>query len=143
MCSGLRILIAASRPSFTWRPSQTRPIAPSPRHFSRLYEPSTSPCCSFTEADGSRPPQGSRSTRVPAHLDAAQQAREVAARLRAEHPTARYELDWKTPEQLLVATMLAAGSKDSAVNEVTRVLFGRWPDLFALAKAEAGELAGV
>ena len=47
---------------------------------------------------------------------------------------ARYELDWKTPEQLLVAAVLADGSRDAAVTDVTKVLFARWPDTSALAK---------
>lgn len=68
---------------------------------------------------------------------------EMARRLRAQHPSARYELDWKTPGQLLVATVLAAGSKDAAVNEVTPALFSRWPDLRSLAKAAPHELAAV
>jgi endonuclease III len=42
-----------------------------------------------------------------------------------QHPQARYELDWKTPEQLLVAAVLADGSRDAAVNDVTKVLFAR------------------
>jgi uracil-DNA glycosylase len=67
----------------------------------------------------------------------------MAARLREKHPDARYELDWQTPEQLLVATMLAAGSKDTAVNGVTKTLFARWPDLHTLAAAEPSDLQQV
>jgi endonuclease-3 len=44
-----------------------------------------------------------------------------------QHPQARYELDWKTPEQLLVAAVLADGSRDAAVNDVTKVLFEDGP----------------
>jgi len=51
-----------------------------------------------------------------------------------QHPQARYELDWKTPEQLLVAAVLADGSRDAAVTDMTKVLFARWPDTSALAK---------
>lgn len=68
---------------------------------------------------------------------------EMAKRLRAQYPAARYELDWKTPEQLLVATILAAGSKDAAVNQVTPVLFSRWTELRSLAKAAPNELEAV
>jgi endonuclease III len=61
-------------------------------------------------------------------MDAATIARETASRLRVQHPQARYKLDWKTPEQLLVAAVLAGGSRDAAINDVTKVLFARWPD---------------
>lgn len=76
-------------------------------------------------------------------MDAATIARETAIRLRVQHPQARYELDWKTPEQLLVAAVLAGGSRDAAVNDVTKVLFARWPDTRALAKADVAQLTQV
>ncbi|HEY6686443.1 MAG TPA: hypothetical protein VI094_09580 [Propionibacteriaceae bacterium] len=60
-----------------------------------------------------------------------------------QHPQARYELDWKTPEQLLVAAVLAGGSRDAAVNDVTKVLFARWPGTRALAKADVAQLTQV
>jgi hypothetical protein len=60
-----------------------------------------------------------------------------------QHPPARYELDWKTPEQLLVAAVLADGSRDAAVTDVTKVLFARWPDTRALAKADIAQLTQV
>jgi endonuclease III len=60
-----------------------------------------------------------------------------------QHPQARYELDWKTPEQLLVAAVLADGSRDAAVNDVTKVLFARWPDTRALVKADVAQLTQV
>ena len=40
-------------------------------------------------------------------------------RLRVAHPGARYELDWTTPLELLVATILAAQCTDERVNRVT------------------------
>jgi endonuclease III len=76
-------------------------------------------------------------------MDAATIARETAIRLRVQHPQARYELDWKTPEQLLVAAVLAGGSRDAAVNDVTNVLFARWPAIRALAKADVAQLTQV
>lgn len=61
---------------------------------------------------------------------------EVESRLRQLHPAAKYELDYETPFQLLVATILAARCTDERVNRVTRVLFVRYPDPQALADAE-------
>jgi endonuclease-3 len=68
---------------------------------------------------------------------------EIESRLRQLHPEARYELDFDTPFQLLVATILAARCTDLRVNRVTKVLFGRWPDPVALADAELEEVEGV
>lgn len=62
---------------------------------------------------------------------------EVENRLRQLHPDAKYELDFDTPFQLLVATILAARCTDERVNRVTKVLFARYPDPAALADAEA------
>src|SRR4051794_5738133 len=44
-------------------------------------------------------------------------------RLKRKYPDARYELDWATPLDLLVATILAAQCTDERVNRVTRDLF--------------------
>ncbi len=60
--------------------------------------------------------------------------------LREMHPEARYELDWSTPVQMLVATILAAQCTDERVNAVTRTLFVRYPDAAAFAEADRGEL---
>lgn len=68
---------------------------------------------------------------------------EVESRLRQLHPQAKYELDFETPFQLLVATILAARCTDERVNRVTRVLFARYPDPQALADAEIEEVEEV
>jgi endonuclease III len=61
-------------------------------------------------------------------------------RLRAEHPDARYELNWENPLQLLVATILAAQCPDARVNQVTPALFAKYPDAQAFADADLAEL---
>jgi endonuclease III len=68
---------------------------------------------------------------------------EVENRLRRLHPQARYELDWQTPFQLLVATILAARCTDERVNRVTPVLFAKYPDPEALADADLDALEEV
>lgn len=65
---------------------------------------------------------------------------EVENRLRRLHPAAKYELDFETPFQLLVATILAARCTDERVNRVTKVLFARYPDPQALADAEVEDV---
>lgn len=64
----------------------------------------------------------------------------ILARLHELHPDARYELDWETPEQLLVATILAAQCTDERVNRVTKTLFVTYPDAAAFAAADREEL---
>jgi endonuclease-3 len=68
------------------------------------------------------------------------QAREIRRRLLAAYPDARCELDFTTPLQLVVATVLSAQCTDKRVNMVTPVLFARYPDAFALARADLSDL---
>jgi endonuclease III len=60
--------------------------------------------------------------------------------LDAQHPDADTELHYKTPFQLLVATILSAQSTDARVNMVTPALFKRYKDARALARATPAEL---
>jgi endonuclease-3 len=65
------------------------------------------------------------------------------ARLCAQHPDAHCELDHANPFELLVATVLSAQATDVGVNKVTPVLFRRWPDAKALARAKPAEVEKV
>jgi endonuclease-3 len=69
-----------------------------------------------------------------------QRALEVLARLKALYPEAPCTLDYETPVQLMVATILAAQCTDERVNTVTPALFRRFPDAAALAGADVSEL---
>ncbi len=60
----------------------------------------------------------------------------IRKRLKRVMPVARVELDFETPWQLLVATILAAQSTDVTINRVTPKLFERYPTPAALAEAE-------
>lgn len=62
-------------------------------------------------------------------------AARVADQLAAAYPDARCELDFTTPFELLVATVLSAQSTDVRVNAVTPKLFDEFPDAEALAVA--------
>ncbi|AGP32589.1 endonuclease III [Sorangium cellulosum] len=55
--------------------------------------------------------------------------------LREAYPDARYELDWETPLDLLVATILAAQCTDERVNRVTATLFKKYTTAQAYADA--------
>ena len=66
--------------------------------------------------------------------------REIFDLLDTQHPGADTELHYKTPFQLLVATILSAQSTDARVNIVTPALFKRYKDPRALAAATPAEL---
>jgi endonuclease III len=71
---------------------------------------------------------------------AAGRARETNARLTAEYPDARCELDFANPFQLLAATILSAQCTDVRVNLVTPALFARFPGPHELAHADPLEV---
>lgn len=64
----------------------------------------------------------------------------LVARLRTKYPNARYELDWTTPLELLVATILAAQCTDERVNRVTKSLFQKYRSASDYAGANREEL---
>ena len=66
----------------------------------------------------------------------AKRALSVFDRLDVMHPGATTELHYRTPFELLVATILSAQCTDARVNEVTPGLFKRYPDARALAMPE-------
>lgn len=73
-------------------------------------------------------------------MDRRERAAEIAGCLDAFYPDARCELDFKTPWQLLVATVLSAQCTDVRVNLVTPEVFRRWPTPEAMAQADLGEI---
>lgn len=70
-------------------------------------------------------------------------ARRVHRTLLERYPYAHCELDFTTPLQLLVATVLSAQTTDVTVNTVTPALFARWPTAEALAGADRDEMESV
>ena len=56
------------------------------------------------------------------------------------YPDAHCELDFTTPLELIVATVLSAQSTDRRVNSVTPVLFARYPDAAAYAGADPADV---
>jgi endonuclease III len=69
-----------------------------------------------------------------------QRALEILIRLKRLYPDAVCSLDYETPVQLLVATILSAQCTDQRVNMVTPELFRRFPDAAALAGADLSEI---
>jgi endonuclease-3 len=68
------------------------------------------------------------------------ETRRIMERLFGQHPNAFTELDFRTPFELLVATILSAQSTDRGVNQVTPGLFEKYPTPAALAAADVPEL---
>ena len=73
-------------------------------------------------------------------LSRKRRARRIHRLLAQRYPEAHCELDFSTPLELLVATILSAQSTDKGVNLVTPTLFARYPDAAAYAAADRAEL---
>ncbi|MBA3657509.1 MAG: endonuclease III [Gemmatimonadaceae bacterium] len=71
---------------------------------------------------------------------AAADPKEVFKRLKKTYPDAHCELDFKTPLQLLIATILSAQCTDKRVNLVTPAVFAKYPTARSLAEAEAEQV---
>ena len=64
-------------------------------------------------------------------------ASRIVGKVAELYPDATTELHYRTPFELLVATILSAQSTDARVNLVTPALFERYPTREALARADA------
>jgi len=73
-------------------------------------------------------------------LSLRQRSLEILLRLKNLYPDATCTLNYETPVQLLVATILSAQCTDERVNKVTPALFQRFPDAAKLAIADIEEL---
>ena len=67
-------------------------------------------------------------------------ARRIDAELAVGYPDAKAELDFSTPYELAVATILSAQTTDVRVNLVTPVVFARYPTAADYAAADRAEL---
>ena len=77
---------------------------------------------------------------IPKPPKTSAETRRIFAALSTQHPGADTELNFSTPYELLVATILSAQCTEERVNQVTPALFKRYPDAPALAKATTDEL---
>ena len=66
--------------------------------------------------------------------------KEILELLKKEYPDAKCELEYETPFQLLVATILSAQTTDKKVNQVTESLFKDYPDVDSFLKITKEEL---
>jgi endonuclease-3 len=67
-------------------------------------------------------------------------AKRIIVKVAELYPGATTELHYRTPFELLVATILSAQSTDAGVNLVTPALFKKYANARALARAKASDL---
>ena len=58
-------------------------------------------------------------------------------------PNPKCELNYNKDYELLIATMLSAQTTDKRVNEVTEVLFKKYPNLESLRKADVNDIINI
>ena len=71
---------------------------------------------------------------------ARRRAQEIYERLQRAYPEACCSLDFRTPIQLVVATLLSAQSTDERVNLATPALFKKYRSVKAFAEANQGDV---
>src|SRR3974390_2097978 len=76
----------------------------------------------------------------PSHTALVRRARRINRELALLYPGAHTELNFGTPLELLVATILSAQTTDKRVNLVTPMLFARYPAAADYAAADRDEL---
>jgi endonuclease-3 len=80
---------------------------------------------------------------APSRTALVRRARRINRELARLYPDAHIELNFTSPLELLVATILSAQTTDHRVNEVTRVLFARYRTAADYASADLAELEQV
>jgi endonuclease III len=86
------------------------------------------------------PPAPRRATPPPSRTALVRRARRIGRELARLYPDAHCELDFTTPLELLVATILSAQCTDKRVNLVTPVLFARYAAAADYAGADRGDM---
>ncbi len=79
-------------------------------------------------------------TRSETRTGLVRRARRINRVLAETYPDARCELDFNTPFELLVVTVLSAQTTDRRVNAVSPTLFAAYPDAKAMAGADRAHL---
>jgi endonuclease-3 len=79
-------------------------------------------------------------SRSPSRTALVRRARRIDRELALLYPDAHIELDFATPLELLVATILSAQCTDKRVNMITPVLFGRYRMAADYAAADRDEM---
>jgi len=119
-------------------PGRARPAAARSKHTAKGARTRVSaPAAKKTKP--ARPRAGGRATRRFVAPDPVR-VRAVIEQLQELYPDAKCALDFRTPLELLVATILSAQCTDERVNKVTPALFATYPDAAAFAAADPAAL---
>ena len=70
-------------------------------------------------------------------------ARRINRVLAEQYPYAHAELDFRSPFELVIATVLSAQTTDVLINQITPLLFARYPDARRMAEADPAELEAI
>ncbi|WP_354217555.1 MULTISPECIES: endonuclease III [unclassified Arthrobacter] len=99
----------------------------------------------MSRALGSGPARAAASPKAAAEslLGLKRRARRINRALAEKYPYAHAELDFRNPFELVVATVLSAQTTDVLVNQVTKILFARYPDARTMSEAEPAELEAI
>jgi len=81
------------------------------------------------------------STRHPDAASPVNRAPAILSELKMLYPDARCELDFTSPHELLVATILSAQATDVGVNKATPALFKRFPQPIDYARSTPEEIS--
>ena len=95
---------------------------------------------SLADTSVEAPPTAAVEAAAEAPVALTRRARRMYRALHERYPYAHCELDFSTPLELLVATILSAQTTDQRVNLVTPHVFARYPDAAAYAGADRTEL---
>lgn len=77
---------------------------------------------------------------MPTAADTKRRAAKIAKRLAEQYPDAVCSLDFRSPLELLVSTILSAQCTDARVNQVTKNLFRKYTSAADYAKAKLPDL---
>jgi endonuclease-3 len=88
-------------------------------------------------------PQPATQRATESHTSLVRRARKIDRVLGQTYPDATIELDFDTPFELLVVTVLSAQTTDKRVNAVRPTLFAAYPDARAMAAADREKLEAI
>ena len=97
--------------------------------------PATSTSAAASKRAVSSRPRRRRASKPETRIGLVRRARRINKVLAETYPDAHCELDFASPFQLLVATILSAQTTDKRVNMVTPTLFAKYPTAADLAAA--------
>jgi endonuclease-3 len=103
----------------------------------------TPPAAPKAGSAASGPKPGTSRASGESLLGLKRRARRINRALAEQYPYAHAELDFRNPFELVVATVLSAQTTDVLVNQITPLLFERFPDPRSMAEADPAEIEAI